>query len=114
LRAKLAIPATVGDQQFTSEASSSIEKDWSSISHKIRPLDLLDLKALLDTYWEVIAVVRSVSNDYDSRWLSQRLHGSIGCPVDLNPRFGGRLLLVISAGTVEHSVAQNYSALSEN
>ena len=58
---------------------------------------------------EVIAVVRSVGNDHDTRRLSQRLHCSIGCPVDLNPRFGGRLLLVISAGTVEHSVAQNYS-----
>ena len=57
---------------------------------------------------------RSVDNDDDARWLAERLHRSFGSSVDVNPRFLGCLLLVISAGAVELSVAQHNAALGEN
>ena len=57
---------------------------------------------------------RSVDNDNDARWLAQRCHRLFGSSVDLNPRFLGRLLLVIRARTVELSIAQYNTALGEN
>src|SRR2546421_108098 len=61
-----------------------------------------------------IAVVHSVDNDDDARWLAQRLHRSFGSSVDVNPRFPGWLLLIIGAGPVELSIAQHNAALGEN
>jgi hypothetical protein len=51
-------------------------------------------------------MARSVDNDDDARWLGQRLHGSFGSPVDVDPRLPGWLLLVIGAGSVELSITQ--------
>ena len=61
-----------------------------------------------------MAVARSVDNDDDALWLAQRLHRSFGCAVDVNPRLLRWLLLVISAGPVELSIAQHNATLGEN
>jgi len=56
------------------------------------------------------SAARSVDDDDDARWVTQRRHSSFGSPVDVNSRFLRWLLLVIGAGPVEPSIAQHNAA----